>query len=593
MKTIALSLLCAAAFPLWAQDQFAVRLNHTGVVEVMRMALQHNQQSVRGAIGFQIPAGVYPLKVRRADLPSNPLIQTLSEIVDVDFRRDYDFFMRNARINVAGRVDIPSVRTTVSNQSATGFDLRVVFSVPELTVRTAEVALCETRRGSGCGEGLQGRFRNPSIALRRGSVVRVTADFRATLNDDTARLRLVRTRSNLGTRQGPSINLELGTIELPPVTMIINGQELPMDMAPLRAQVQNYRTFLAHKMLGFAADFIAEDLAAVVNKALRNQCLPTRLTVLEIDPAAAARTPLVAGAERHPDFMAQFQRDLARLVKSMRFDLGLKTLRTPESKHLEIRGDGSLRLNGTTWQVGSTLSNGARPLPVLSLVGAAASDELAVAVGEPVINAGLALLNQQGVFQQVINEHVDVGGVHVEGARAYFKSVGPGQDRIQVVANLRLNLREIRANGILSWIRREIAVWLERNNNDANLVFPLQFEVIPRVVTVDATSKLFLRVDGPFTDPTTFRNDYQQPNNVGEATKVVRQALVDELKAGLGSYVDREFELPLDEYLSVPGVKVAAKDIKIIDSAYLVVTGDLAGLDFARLPQGGSLRACQ
>jgi hypothetical protein len=569
-----------------------VRVNHAGIVETMKLALQHNQAGQR-IPGFKIPAGIYALKVRRGDLAANPIIKILSEVTDVDFRRDYDFFMANSEIGVTGRLDVEGIRTTVSNQTTAGFDLRVVFTVPDLALRVSEVSVCETRRGNRCGAGLQASFRNSAVILQRGSRITVTADFKVNINEDMARLRLVNATSNLGHRTGPSVNLQLGPLTVPPVSILVDGQEIPVDTSHLRGEILNHRTFLAHKLMNFAGEFIAQDLAAVVNKALKNQCLPTSLTVVDLEPRPVPQLPVVADIERHPDFMRQFQRDTARLVKSVRFDLSLKNLRTPESKHLEIRADGSLRLNGLRWTVGNTLGNTARTLPALDLDRAVpVTDEVAVAVSEPVINAGLAALAHQGLFQKLIESHVDVGGLYLTNAKAHFKTTTDGKSVLNVVANLRLNLREVKATSVLGWIQKQIAIWLERNNNNANLIFPLQFEVHPRLVETAGVRKLLLRVNSPFTSPGTFRNEYGYANNVVEATRPVRDEVSKELQRNLGAYVEREFEFPLDAYLTQKGVTIHPRHVQVLDSAYLLVTGDIGNITFSQLPGSGAPR-CQ
>lgn len=588
-----LSLALLTSLSSFAQDQFAVRVNHAGIVETMKLALQHNQAGQR-IPGFKIPAGIYPLKVRRADLASNPIIKILSEVTDVDFRRDYDFFMANSEIGITGRVDIDGIRTTVSNQTAAGFDLRVVFAVPDLALRVPEVSVCETRRGRGCGAGLKASFRNSAIILKRGSRINVTADFKVNINQDMARLRLVNVTSNLGSRNGPSINLQLGPLTVPPVSVIIDGQEIPVDTSHLRGEILNYRTFLAQNLINFAGEFIAQDLEAVVNKALKNQCLPTSLTVVDMETRPIPQRPVVADIEQHPDFMRQFQRDIARLVKSVRFDLNLKNLRSPESKHLEIRADGSLRLNGLRWTVGNTLGNTTRTLPVLNLDTAMpATDEVGVVVSEPVINAGLAALNHQGLFQKLIESHVDVGGLYINSAKAHFKTTADGKSVLNVVANVRLNLREVKSNGVLGWIQKQISIWLERNNNNANLLFPLQFEVLPRLAGVAGATKLYLRVNSPFTAPGTFRNEYGYENNVVDATRPVRDEVSQQLKKHLGAYVEREFEFPLDAYLTQKGVTIVPRNVQVLDSAYLMVTGDIGNVVFNQLPRNEERSSCQ
>jgi hypothetical protein len=64
--------------------------------------------------------------------------------------------------------------------------------------------------------------------------------------------------------------------------------------------------------------------------------------------------------------------------------------------------------------------------------------------------------------------------------------------------------------------------------------------------------------------------------------------VIDLLKENMGEYVNREFEFPLDDYLSQQGVTIYPKSIRMINSAYLMVSADIKDLDFKALSSGGS-----
>jgi hypothetical protein len=145
---------------------------------------------------------------------------------------------------------------------------------------------------------------------------------------------------------------------------------------------------------------------------------------------------------------------------------------------------------------------------------------------------------------------------------------------------------------VLGWIQKQIAIWLERNNNNAHLVFPLQFEVHPRLAEAAGERKLLLRVNSPLTAPGTLRNDYGYASNVQEATRIVRDEVAAVLQKNLGAYVEREFEFPLDAYLTQQGVTITPRTVEVLDSAYLMVTGDIGNIVFSQLPTDGPAR-CQ
>lgn len=621
-KLMVLLILCSSL--AFAQDQMMVRVNQSGILSIMESALEYNQRG-QGRTGFQVPAGVYDFKVKRSDLQANPIVRILQEVSNVDFNRDLPFYLYNSAVNVDGGIDKTSLRTAVSNYTTRGFDLKVSFAINQLSLKANELSLCEKKRGARCGNGLKATFRNNTISLRSGSRIQAEAEFKVNLTSTQAKMRLVKVTSNLNTRNGPRININVGSVVVPPISIIINGQEAQLDTSNLRAELMARRDFLANKLLEFSAEFIAEDLAEMVNKALKNQCLPTQLRIIEIAsqdvPAvrggfraepyviAADNTRVVRPSLNHlaplpllgdnrpaPTYMELLQRDLARIIKSARFDINLKSIRSPLNQDIEIRSDGSFVLNNRRWNVLSTVGNSTRKLPPLNIDSIVnRQDHFAVILGEPVANASLDLLQSMGVFQKVLEAQGKIGGVSVNSIKMHFRSgATAAQDRLFVIGNLRVKLREIDADGVEGWVKRLIAVWLERNNNNAILNFPVQFEVIPRFVTQrDGSVKLFMRVNSPFVNPTTLRNTYNYPNNVVRATEIVRKSIIDILKENMGAYVNREFEFPMDEYLNLNGVTLQPKRMSMLQSGYFMVSADVKKIDFAKLNQSPSGAACQ
>jgi len=626
MTTFMALVICLFSGSLLAQDQLMIRVNQSGILSVMESALDYNQRGQGGA-GFKVPAGIYDFKIKREDLQANPIVRILQEVSNVNLNRDLPFYLYNSAVNVDGGIDKTSLRTAVSNYTTRGFDLKITFAINKLSLKASELSLCENKRGTRCGNGLKATFRNNSINLRNGSRINAEALFKVDMTSKQAKMRLVKVTSNLNTRNGPRIDINVGSVVVPPISIIINGQEAQLDTSNLRAELMARKEFLANKLLEFSAEFIAEDLTEMVNKALKNQCLPTQLRIIEIAnqdvPAArggfvqqpyviaadntrvvrpridyAIQSPMVFPGDHRPapTFMELLQRDLATIIKSATFDINLKSIRSPLDQDLELRANGSFVLNNRRWRVLDTVGNSTRKLPVLNFDPIVnRQDHFAVVLGEPVVNASLDLLQSMGVFQKVLEAQGKIGGVSVNSIKLHFKSgTTAAQDRLFAIGNLKVKLREIDADGIMGWVKRAIAVWLERNNNNAILNFPVQFEVIPRFATQrDGTVKLFLRVNSPFVNPTTLKNDYKYPNNVVSATEIVRKSIIEILKENMGEYVNREFEFPLDDYLNLNGVTLRPKRMSMLQSGYFMVAADIKKIDFDKLNQSPSGASCQ
>ncbi len=601
MRGLILILLFSMSFQTWAQDQLMLRLNHSGILQIMKMSLQYNQAG-NGQTGFKIPAGLYGFKVLRADLEKNPIVNILNQVSDVNLTKDLPFFISNSEISVIGSIDESSLRTKVSNYSSTGFDLKVSVVVDRVSLSTPDLSLCEDKDGTSCGNGLKASFKGVSVALSAGQKIKLSADFKVNMAADKAHMSLVQVVSNIDT--GTKLDIDVEQVVIPPISIVINGQESQLDTSGLRSEILARRDFLAQKLLSFASEFIAEDLAEMVNKALENKCLPTRLRLFEMGQedkpatdggftklpvAVSKRDPQLSiyrGDDKNqPTLMEILQQDLARIIKSASFDIQMKSARTPLDQDIELRLDGALRMNRRSWFLRPTVGNSSRKLPVLdidSLVNRA--DHLAVAISEPMINGSLNLLSSTGVFQELIRKQPNLAGVKITSVKAHFKSGSrPDLDRYYLVANIRVNLREIAADGAWAKIKRMIAVWLERGSSSV-LYFPIQLEATPRLEKQsDGKLQLMLKVNSPFASTTALRNDFNYPNSVPFATGIVRDTVLKLLGVGLGAYVNKEFRFPLDSYLSRKGVRIEPKSLRLIDSAYMMLSADITQLDLVEL----------
>lgn len=613
MRGLLIALVLSMSVGAWAQDQMMIRMNHAGIVQLMKMSLQYNQAG-NGQTGFKIPAGLYSFKIARADLAKNPMVEILNEVSDVNLTKDLPFYVTNSEISVVGSIVESSLRTKVSNYTSSGFDLKVSFVVDKVKLSARDLSLCETKKGSRCGSGLKASFENVSVALRAGSQVSLTADFKVNMAADKARMSLIKVVSNIAS--GPRLDISIGDVVVPPISIIINDQESQLDTSGIRSEILARRDFLAQKLLSFASEFIAGDLAEMVNKALKNQCLPTSLRLLEMGsedkPAQGGgftSLPVALGTheqqlsiyagdnKNQPTLMEILQQDLARIIKSASFDVSMKSVRTPLDQDIEIRLNGALRMNRNSWFMRTTVGNSSRNLPALDIDKLVdRRDHVALAISEPMINASLDLLSSTGVFQELIRKQPNMSGIYITSVKAHFKTGDRAQnDRYYIVANMRVHLRETAADGAWARIKRMIAVWLE-SDRSAVLYFPVQLEALPRLVkNSEGKLELMLKVNSPFVTATALRNDFNYPNSVPFATGVVRETVLEQLATGLGAFVDKEFRFPLDSYLSQKGLRIEPKSLRLVDSAYMMLSADITKLDLRELNSNptSSAGSCQ
>ncbi len=583
-KFLVLLMISTGAF---AQDQMAVRVNEKGILKVMLMALKYNtnQQNART---FSIPADIYKFKLPKAALMSNPIIPILNEVSDVNLNRDLDFYLHTGAINVTGAVNPASLKTEISNSSANGFDFKLTISIPTVSATGASVSLCEDkqRNAKRCGSGLKATVANLRINTS-GKPVTLSATMRLRTDNGVARVKVLSVRSNLEAAGAPALNINFGSVTVPPITLIVDGVETRLDTSGIRAEILKKKTFLAKKLMSFVADFIAGDMAEMLNVYLVHRSVVTSWEVYRRDNPVTFdeflvdhraqntynRRALPAQAANAPG--AAIEAQFAEIIKKAQVKVSLSKISTPLNKDIELYGTLGLMLNNRIMTVRNTLGNSNRTLPALNLTGQRAND-LNLVFSEPLINGALDLVNSTGLFQDLFDRMAGVAGFSIKNVKLHFTSRGTGV----LVANSQVDLKKLQSSSIAEWLKNLIAAFLERNNNRAVIYFPIEIEVVPNLVRNAAGGvNLNMFLKSPFADD-GLRNEFNYGSNVDRMTDIVRDGVMKKLQESLLKHVNKNYTLDVSRFMNQSGVVFQPKYIGVTQGAYLMLNLDIADIKF-------------
>lgn len=583
------------SFAALAQEQMAMRINEKGIMKVLQMVLQYNT-ATKESRTVVIPQNIYKFSIPKAQLLNHPIIPVLNEVSDVNLNRDLDFYLDTSDIKISGNVDTKSLKAQIFNSTEKGFDIRLSLNLPKVTVNGASLSLCEDKQISSknCGRGLKATMTNVKISTMSRPVI-LTAVLRLRTDGQVARVSVQSVASNLEGKGSPNLDMTFKALTIPRIAIVINGQETELDTSRLKDEILKRKIFLGKKLFAFAADFITGDVAEMINVYLVNKSVATSYQVYRQDyqpitfnefvvqyqqnlatDNTFVRRPVVIPLEnKQPNPMAIMMAQIAEVIRSAQAEVILKKISTPGNKDIELAGLLNFILNGKKLNVRNTLGNSNRLLPKLDL-NAQRNYDINLAISEPLINGALDVANSTRLFQEIFEKLAPVPGFSVKSVKLHFS----GDRALVAIVNAQVDLKKLESKGVKKWFKNKIAAWLERNNNNAIIYFPIEVSVIPVFKTLPSGGTgLDLKVLSPFNN-TQLVNRFNYPSNVPAMTETVREGVMEELKDSLDEHTNKTYNIDLSKFLNQAGVVFLPKTISINQGAYLMMNLDIIDIKF-------------
>ena len=578
-----------------AQDQMALRLNEQGIMKILRMAVQYNASNKESKT-IVIPKNIYKFTIPKSKFETNPIIPIVNEISDLNLNKDLDFFLNTSDIKVNGDVDINSLKSEILNSHDNGFDVNLNLNFSKISVNASTLSLCEDdlRGTNNCGSGLKLKLNSLSV-VTINKPVSLSIRLRVKTDGKVARVIVHSVNSNLDLNEGPTLSINFNSIDVPRISIVIDGQETELDTSKLKDEILKRKNFLAKKLLGFVADFVANDLAEMINVYLINKSVATSYQIykkekpVKFDEFLYQRRyaavpdntyvyvpkPLPQKFEADQDPSISFMNELSKIIQSAQLGISLQKITTPGNKDLELHGLMSFMLNGSRIHVRNKLGNSNRVLPRLDLSNYRNND-INLAISEPLINGALDVANSTQLFQKIFESMSPVQGFSIKSVKFHFAS----SKAMVAVVNAQIDLNKLASDGMTSWFKNLIAAWLERNNNNGIIYFPIEISVLPLVKTFpNGGAGLDLKVLSPFGS-SSLPNNYNYPTNVGNMTSTVKKGVMAELRSSIEPYMNKTYSVDLTKFLNQSGVVFFPKMISINQGAYLLMGLDISDIKF-------------
>lgn len=578
-----------------AQEQVAVRLNEQGIMKILRLVVQYNTSS-KDSKTIIIPKNIYKFTVPKSKFSSNPIIPIVNEISDLNLNKDLNFYLNTADIKVNGDVDMSSLKSEILNSHDHGFDVKLGISFSKISVNAPSLSLCEDKQKGtkNCGSGLKLKLNTLNIATTNRPVS-LSIKIRVKTDGKVARVSVQNVSSNIESGDSPSLSINFKSIDVPRIAIVIDGQETELDTSRLKDEILKKKNFLAKKLLSFVGDFIANDLAEMINVYLVNKSIATSYQIYKKEKPVKfdefiyqqryaspqdntyvyIPRPLPPKFNGDQDPSIEFMNELSKIIESAQLGISLNKMSTPGNKDLELHGLISFMLNGSHISVRNTLGNSNRPLPKLDLSPYRKND-INLAISEPLINGVLDVANSTKLFQEIFESMSPVQGFSIRSVKFHFSS----NKTMTAVVNAQIDLNRLASDGITSWFKNQIAAWLERNNNNGKIYFPIEVSVIPVIKNLsNGGAGLDLKVLSPFGS-SSLPNNYNYPTNIPNMTSTVKKGVMAELRSSIEPHMNKTYSVDLTKFLNKSGVVFFPKMLSINQGAYLLLGLDIKDIKF-------------
>jgi len=563
-----------------AQDQLAVRINEKGILKVLGLAVKYNSQNKRFLL---IPEKTYDFAIPVKKYAHHPVLSTMAEVSNLDLSKDVTLFLHTGPINISGSIDENSLHTQVIASTDSSFDLKVDLHIPQLKVSASRLSLYAEEVKTTIS-GL--------VINNKSNPIELSMTLRVILDGKNIGVKVLNVSSNLDEKNSSDLNIKFSKIIVPEIALSVNGHETKFDTSGLKDVILSHKEELSGRLLNFASEFIAHDLADMMNVYLVNKNIPNSVVILQKEnDATLARflkkpvKPSILALEYDPSAhnpVTLLLDSLTKLVHNVQMTLQVKGVATPDSKDLEIKGATSLTLNSKTMGLKNTIANSSRKLPALELN---RNSDIVLGVSEPLLNGMLELAYQQGITDAIARQFVDVKGFKLKDPKIHFNNKGT----VSAIINAQVDLNKVEPEYTQDWLRNleawgknTLAAYLERNNNDAIIYFPIEIEIVPEFSQSNKTVSLSLFIKSPF-DQKGMKNTFNYPTNVKQMNEDVRVGLMEVLKTKFDVFTNKSYAVDLSRFLNVSGVTFDPKSISIEQEAYLLLGVDIKDINFNSL----------
>ncbi|MBI2604835.1 MAG: hypothetical protein HYW49_02020 [Deltaproteobacteria bacterium] len=587
------------------REHLGARLTPKGIRSLLNIVVSPYFKS-GNQLEVVIPAQTISRKMELDTKEFGVLTDISKSLFGVDLTSGLPMHVRIAPTTISAAIGEQDFDVKIIEAGSSRIRLALEIEARGVAAQAKRITVCEN---ADCkqSKGVRVDFDGVTIAQKSiGAPIRMSAAIDYVIRSGRGRFKITGVSSNLGEPGGPLIEIGLGALKLPPVSIRVNAHEVSLDANALKQEILKHKQAIAKEVLHDATAFIAEDLAELLNKNVFSDLSnPTSVSgsfersppvslpspSLEwpadrLDPAhfQPAIPPQLLGetseSEKESALMRILRLARERVFRAF-FRIAPAAVSIGSDGVLAVSADGELSVGTKSLAVGTRLGHGnfAGTMETLRFESAPNKDyyHFAVAVSEPLVNGVLDLARSQGIIRNVLEGMPEYAGLICgkDGIRVHFRKVD-GRPRVYVVLNLVLDVASKSFWG---------GVWEKWFGAGGTFVFPLELQFEPRIrehemsVMMAANPALrqdvleLVAVNSPIRGM-TLANTFGYPmTDFTQATETVRREFFSELSESIAPIVNGMVAVPIADLFRGSGLMATPSKFDVEPSGHLVVYG--------------------
>jgi len=567
------------------QDQLGIKISDKGLNTILSLGLNYNNPKNDGLI---IPEAKFRSELDVSEIKKNPVYDILTQISDLRLSDKLKYSLSHSSIKITSDLNRANTTLRVVKSSLNEQSIEVSVAFNRLSLKMDDFILCEnfTQFDKGCLDGQAFRLNDVMVEIKSPIVFKIL--FKVQTSMMVTRISVEKTETNLKKINPDSMNLKIGRIQTPQVKILINGQSVSLSPKAIEQSILNRKIVLLSKLVNYTADFASQDLVEMLNKYLIHKEILAQwsyhylmygISLNEfihtpqyrtIDPYKEIILPLY-----HRTKEQEIAYQFSQIVKRAQVGLQFEKVVSPDNRSLEIFSHLFFMLNDKRMLTDNRLGNSSRRLQEMKFSSQVKSD-YSLLISEPMLNSALDLVSGSGFIQNTFYSLTKLNGISIENVKVHFFNT----QSLSLVVNLRIDLKKIDSKSLVERIKKKIGVYLERNNNNSEIYFPLEIPL--SLYPYEKNNRLSFYVHSPFKNKSLV-NNFNYPSNLDKLSSLVYSGLRSEIEDSLGEFLNKRYDLDLAQYLDVKGVKFKVADLKVKDASVLELNLDLSAVDFKLL----------
>lgn len=590
-------------FNVTGKQHLDFQMTAEGMKTLILSALNTTKDTNTGKYVFIIPAQNKTFKEKLTNPQLAPIVDVMNEVAALDLSQPFNFSLVTTKAKAMAAVSGQNVTLEIISAAKDSFILNMSSIITDIGVNVPNLSICELKN---CKKsGLKVDIGGISIQQVAKTKLKVSAKLQVTITNGVAIAQIIDLKTNLGKENGPKINVNFKSFNVPEISIIINDQETMLDTSKIHDVVLDYKEDIAHQIIQKTADLMKGDVEKIINGFLKGKSFNTKvistyqkkipqyklpsipLQVMERDNTYVAPSYINAlppQVEAAPEISIQNQiiTELDKMIQSYAFGLYINRI-TSNNNKVNVGLSPMLSINGQSMIVTNYIGYGKylRELGDLNYYTAPAKYHVGVGVSESLINSILMTPEYSiEMINSLLTSMTNFRGVEIEypGIKLHILN-----SQIYVVVNTHINVNEVEVQGVWNnfkkWVAEKAEMFMPTHGH---IRFPVEIAMSPSLILKEGKKHLRLTPTSPVTGD-NLNNTFGYRSNIDLTLTALKTEIVNKIKEATKKSLSKNIDIPLDELTQRSEIKLNPEAIGVENSGHIVFYTSIKEIDFKKI----------